>query len=210
MLEMLTRAVRNHTYTISRYFDSSPGTDFMAPTMYWTMIEAAVCIIAVCLPIFCGVSSVDILNSLRGALPLQSHSRQSSTCREPSFDERNRKDSKASECSTMFDQPYQGLSRFETTAEKGPSLRDRDDVPERGIVVCQTASCLCSQHLLTSASRWRRRYPGLFEGSESAMPNWSSFLAAVQTFERRRTQPTAESLTTRARASEKFQLPWKL
>ncbi|KAK4502428.1 hypothetical protein PRZ48_005853 [Zasmidium cellare] len=118
-------------------------TYFVAPTVYWTMIEAALCIIAVCLPslrpIFRGVSTENLLNSLRSALSLHSNSRPS-TYRDPSFDEQIRKESGASEFA-MLEQPYQGTNQYETTAFKGPEkVEGKDDMPDRGILVETTIS----------------------------------------------------------------------
>lgn len=104
------------------------------------MIEAALCIIAVCLPslrpVFRGVSPENLLNSLRSALSLHSFNSRPSTYREPSFEEQNRKESGASDFA-MMEQPYQGSPQYETTAGKGPEKVDgKDDMPERGILVC--------------------------------------------------------------------------
>lgn len=120
-------------------FSLSPDTTYyVAPTVYWTMIEASLCIIAVCLPslrpIFKGVSPENLLNSLRSVLSLHSFNSRPSTYRDSSFDEQNRKESGASEFA-MLEQPYQGSNQYETTAVKGPVKVEEDDLPERGIVV---------------------------------------------------------------------------
>lgn len=103
------------------------------------MIEAALCIIAVCLPslrpIFKGVSPENLLSSLRSVLSLHSFNSRPSTYRDPSIDEQNRKESGGSQFA-MLEQPYQGSSQYETTAVKGPIKVEEDDMPDRGILVC--------------------------------------------------------------------------